>query len=290
MRIEVNDTELYLDVDGAQLAVRAEGLQQRPTVVALHGGPGFDQGYLRPGLGPLREYAQVVYVDLRGQGRSGRPPVETCTLEQMADDVAALCGRLGVDRPVAFGHSAGGFVALHLALRHPDLIGGLILCDTAPTLQPLPDTDPEPGLAERAPAAALPVAARVFGGDFSDETLEAFGRLVLPYYAGPNHQDVPSKLMALSGFSPDVATHFFNMIAPAYDVRARLPEIAARTLVMVGHYDWICPLASSLALVAGIPRAELVEVADAGHFVFSEDPDTFLNAIGRFLQSDSTEI
>ena len=289
MRIEVNDTELYVDVDGPQLTVRDEVLQQRPTVVALHGGPGFDQGYLRPGLGPLREYAQVVYVDLRGQGRSGRPPVETCTLEQMADDVAALCRRLGVERPVVFGHSAGGFVALNLGLRHPDLVGGLILCDTAPTLLPLPDTDPAPGLADRAPAAALPVAARLFGGDFSEETLDAFRRLVAPYYAGPNHQDVPAKLMALSGFSPDVATHFFTVLAPSYDVRARLPEIAAPTLVIVGHYDWVCPRAGSLALAAGIPRAELVEVADAGHFVFSEEPEAFLNAVRRFLQRHSPE-
>ena len=95
------------------------GLAERPTVVALHGGPGFDQGYLRPGLSPLGAHAQVVFVDLRGQGRSGRPPLHTCTLERMADDVAELCDRLGIVEPVVFGHSAGGFVALHLALRHP---------------------------------------------------------------------------------------------------------------------------------------------------------------------------
>jgi proline iminopeptidase len=49
--------------------------------VVLHGGPGFDQGYLRPGLAPLSSEAQLVFVDLRGQGRSSRPPVQTCTLE-----------------------------------------------------------------------------------------------------------------------------------------------------------------------------------------------------------------
>ncbi|HEY3033990.1 MAG TPA: alpha/beta hydrolase [Streptosporangiaceae bacterium] len=93
-----------------------------------------------PGLAPVSRDAQLVFADLRGQGRSGRPPVQTCTLEQMADDVAELCGRLGIVMPIVFGHSAGGFVALHLALRHPGSVGGLILCDSAPTLAPLPMT------------------------------------------------------------------------------------------------------------------------------------------------------
>ncbi len=145
MRVSVNDTELYLDVEGAELAVDGERLRRRPTLLALHGGPGFDQGYLRPGLRPLANDAQLVFVDLRGQGRSARPPVESCTLEQMADDVAALCHRLGIEHPIVFGHSAGGFVALHLALRHVELPCGLILCDSAPTLAPLPDEDPPAG-------------------------------------------------------------------------------------------------------------------------------------------------
>jgi pimeloyl-ACP methyl ester carboxylesterase len=76
--------------------------------------------------------------------------VATCTLEQMADDLAELCQTLGITAPVVLGHSAGGFVALHLALRHPHAVGGLILCDTAPTLAPLPDDDPPASLADRA--------------------------------------------------------------------------------------------------------------------------------------------
>lgn len=166
MRVSVNDTELYLDVEGGELAVDGERLRRRPTLLALHGGPGFDQGYLRPGLRPLANDAQLVFVDLRGQGRSARPPVESCTLEQMADDVAALCHRLGIEHPIVFGHSAGGFVALHLALRHVELPCGLILCDSAPTLAPLPDDAPPAGLVERAGADAVAVAQRLFAGDF----------------------------------------------------------------------------------------------------------------------------
>ncbi len=79
------------------------------------------------------------------QVRSDRTAVETCTLEQMAYDVAALCDLLGIDAAVILGHSFGGFVALHVALRRPDLVRGLILCDTAPTLAPLPADDRHAG-------------------------------------------------------------------------------------------------------------------------------------------------
>jgi proline iminopeptidase len=273
--IAVDETRLYFDVEGAEL----DGRDRRPTMVVLHGGPGFDQGYLRPGLRPLAAHAQLVFVDLRGQGRSDATPAESCTLERMADDVAALCGGLGIERPVVFGHSAGGFVALQLALRHPELPGALILCDTAPTLAPLPDEDPPPSLAQRGGPEAVAAAERMFGGDFSPESLEAFGRLVAPHYAAPDHADVPGRLLSLSTLNGEIAAHFFSALAPRYDVRERLAEIAVPTLVIVGRHDWVCPPAASRALAAAIPGARLLVLPDAGHFGFSETPEPFLAGV-----------
>ena len=85
----------------------------------------------------FEDFAQIIYVDLRGQGRSGRPPLETATLEKMADDVAELISMLGIHMPYIFGHSAGGFVAMHLALRHKGSVAGLILTGTSPTVAPI---------------------------------------------------------------------------------------------------------------------------------------------------------
>lgn len=283
MRINVNRTTLYFDIEGSELSVEGEYLQARPTLVVLPGGPGFDQGYLRPGLIDLAADAQVVFVDLRGQGRSSPVSAESCSLEQMADDVAAFCNELGIERPVLFGHSAGGFVALQLALRQPTLPAGLILCHTTPTLAPLPDPRPPAGLAERAGAEAAAVAVRLFGGDFSSETGEAFQRLVFPRYAAPGREDVPGRLMALSSLNQDIAAHFFSQLAADYDLRPRLTEIAAPTLVIVGRHDWVCPPAGGRAIATAIPAARLVELPDAGHFGFSETPEPFLAAVRAHL-------
>ena len=283
MRVRLSSVELYIDTAGSQLRPDNGRLVEYPTMLVAPGGPGFDQGYLRPGLDPLAGAAQLVYADLRGQGRSGRPPIQTCTLEQMADDLAELCTLLNITKPVVFGHSAGGFVALYLALRHPQAVGALILCDSAPTLAPLADDDPPPGLAERAPAEALEVAGRLFGGDFSADTMDAFGRLVYPHYAGPKHADVPGQIMTLSTLATDVASHFFGTLAGSYDLRPHLAQITVPTLVIVGRHDWICPPIASRTLATAIPAARLVEIDDAGHFPYSEEPDAFQTAVRSFL-------
>jgi proline iminopeptidase len=201
----------------------------------------------------------------------------------MADDVAELCDRLGIAEPVVFGHSGGGFVALHLALRHPGATSALILCDTNATLRPLIDNDPPPSLAERTSPDAAALAARMFGGDFSADTMRAFGEQVAPAYAGPQHLDVPGQLFPLSSFTGEVAQHFFGTLAPGYDLRPQLAQIGVPALVAVGRYDWVCPPVASRILAAGIPNAELVEFTESGHFPFAEEPAAFQAAVGKFL-------
>jgi proline iminopeptidase len=289
MHLTVNRTELFFDVEGPGLALAGDGLERRPTMIVLHGGPGFDQGYLRPGLSPLAEAFQLVFVDLRGQGRSAPAPLETCTLEQMADDVAALGTCLGIERPVLFGHSGGGFVALHVALRHPELAGGLILCHTVPSLLRDPDPSPPAGPAERGGPETAAASARVFGGDMSPAAMAEFDRLVLPLYAAPGREDLPASLMALSSLNAELAAHFFGELAAAYDVRPRLSEISVPALVMIGRHDWVCPPSAGRALADGIPGTRLVEL-ESGHFGFSETPAEFLEAVRTFAEAGAMDL
>ena len=73
MQVEVGGTRLWFDVDGPALVPDGSAMRQRPTVVLVHGGPGgWDHSYYKPDFAPLTEQAQVVYLDLRGHGRSER--------------------------------------------------------------------------------------------------------------------------------------------------------------------------------------------------------------------------
>jgi pimeloyl-ACP methyl ester carboxylesterase len=71
MQTAVNGTQLWFDVDGPSLVPDGSEMRQRPTVVLVHGGPGvYDHSYFKPEFAVLAEHAQVVYLDLRGHGRS----------------------------------------------------------------------------------------------------------------------------------------------------------------------------------------------------------------------------
>ncbi len=282
MRIAVNETTLYFDVEGAGLVPDGPVLRERPVIVALHGGPGFDHAYFKPFLSELTDTAQIVYLDLRGQGRSDRPPVETCTLEQMADDVAAFCRALGIERPTILGHSAGGFVALTLVARHPETAGRLILVDTvASTAEPEGAMDT---LERRRGTEARTVAERLFGGERTEEMGEAFNRLAFPVYAhDPATAGPVFAAVGRSAFNPEVAAFYFGTQSGLYDRRGSLGGIRVPTLAIVGESDWLVSQDASSRLAAAIPGAEHVVVPAAGHFAFAEQPERFAAAVRKFL-------
>lgn len=131
MRIDLNGTRLWFDVDGPSLAPEGGEMPDRPTVVLLHGGPGsFDHSYFKPDFARLAAEAQVVYLDLRDHGRSAWGDPADWSFEIRADDVRAFCDILGIVRPVVLGHSLGGYVAMLYAARHPDHAGALVLQST----------------------------------------------------------------------------------------------------------------------------------------------------------------
>lgn len=285
MRVAVNDTELYFDVEGAELVPDGPGLRQRPVMLLLHGGPGFDHAYFKPVMSALADTAQLVYLDLRGQGRSAPAPIETCTLEQMADDVAAFGRAVGLTRPVVLGHSAGGFVALHLVQRHPAAVGRLILVDTAAATADMGDAMAE--LERRRGAEARAVAERLFSGQITPAVGEAFNRLVLPAYAG-DQTKFPELAATLghTSFNAEIGSHYFANLAPHYDVRAGLGAITAPTLVIVGDADWLTPTAASRTIAAAVPGAELAVLPGAGHFPYLEQPAEFCAIVRRFLTTN----
>src|SRR5215467_10994035 len=112
MRVQVGDFKMFVDVDGAKLRPDGPAMREAPTVVLLHGGPGFDHSNFKPDFAPLAEYAQVVYMDHRGNGRSDKSETSKWTLAQWGDDVRALCDALEISRPIVLGVSFGGMVAM----------------------------------------------------------------------------------------------------------------------------------------------------------------------------------
>ncbi|MFN8661540.1 MAG: alpha/beta hydrolase [Thermomicrobiales bacterium] len=112
-RVAVNGVELYYEIHGTG-----------SPLVMLHGGVNPSDFFGAP-LAAMAETHQVIAIHLRGHGFSSDADVPFSS-EQMADDVAALLGVLGIERADVMGWSLGGGVALQTAIRHPEVVRKLI--------------------------------------------------------------------------------------------------------------------------------------------------------------------
>jgi len=119
---ETTGTGAYAEVNGINLYYETHGTG-RPFIL-LHGGLASGEMF-GPILPALAADRQVIVVDLQGHGRTADidRPID---IRFMADDIAALIGHLGLDRPDIVGYSLGGGVAFQVAFRHPELIGRLV--------------------------------------------------------------------------------------------------------------------------------------------------------------------
>jgi proline iminopeptidase len=284
MYLKVNGTHLFFDVVGSALKPTEQGMIPNPILILLHGGPGvIDHSYFRPSMDPLGEFAQVIYLDLRGQGRSTRDRPEYYQVGIMADDVAAFCGELGIQHPVVLGHSFGGFVALSLAVRHPELLGSLILLATSPVQNFVWDLDCLEGQAGK---ELREVAARIVGGQATEEDGRRFEAELVPCFSYPPKPEVVSLLNRNPFRNLDIGGQMDERFPNAYDVRLQLVSIALPTLVLHGRYDWVVPLSESEELAQKIPNAQLYIFERAGHSVPYDAPDELIEQIRMFLASE----
>src|SRR4051812_18321945 len=116
----------YAEVNGIRLYYEIHG--EGAPLILLHGGLGAIEmfGWNLPALAAGR---QVIAGDLQGHGRTAdidRP----LRIDLMADDIAALIRHLGLSQADVMGYSLGGGVALQVAIRHPELVGRLVVVST----------------------------------------------------------------------------------------------------------------------------------------------------------------
>src|SRR5579862_4213951 len=116
--------EIHLEHRGARLYAVATGPATARAIVFLHGGLANHESALRY-VGGLASRFRLLAPDLRASGRSHFAGV--LTWAQLADDVAAIARRAGIERAVIAGASFGAGVSLATALAHPELVDALAL-------------------------------------------------------------------------------------------------------------------------------------------------------------------
>ena len=278
MQIDVNGTRLWFDVDGPLLVPVGGDLHERPTVVLVHGGPGtYDHSYLKPDFGRLAEHAQVVYLDLRGHGRSDWGEADAWSLEACADDVRLFCDVLGITRPIVLGHSMGGPIVLLYGARHPGHAAGLVVVSGFARWDTPRMVD---AFRRIAGDEVAEIAGRSYRGDSVSD--EEWQRVAVAF--GPNLPDQERKARARQNL--DLNERGMDVVR-ACDLVGELGRIDVSTLVAVGDLDPVTPVAAAEEITSALPEglAQLEILPRAGHFPWLDTPDRYWPMIIEFVAS-----
>jgi pimeloyl-ACP methyl ester carboxylesterase len=281
MFVSVGDVRLFVDVDGASLVPDGDTMRERPILVMLHGGPGIDHTpFKQSHFSPLKDVAEVVYYDHRGNGRSDRGSPDRWTLDQWADDLFELCSVLGIEHPVVFGVSFGGFVALNYAVRHPEHPAGLVLSGTAAHIH----LDRSFAMFERLGGTETRELAERFWTNPRDDDFDEYARVCFPLYA---QRPQPPEVLARVTRNTEVGKHFRSSGEMRFDLRGRVDAIPCPVLVMAGVLDPMVTIEDGRELAAALPkdRTTFLEFENAGHMLPFEQPDAVVGAMVDFITS-----
>ena len=282
MHVDVKGIRMWFDADGAALVPDGDRMRERPTVVLLHGGPGsFDHSYFKPDFARLSQVAQVVYLDLPGHGRSAWGDPAGWSFELAADAVCDFCDALGIAKPVVYGHSLGGFVAMVYGARHPGHAGALVLQSTAGRFDVGRVVQEFRRLGGDEVAA---IVERAYGGDGKSVTEEEWAlcwKLFGPWVTGDQERarTVVNQELNAAGVA----------LIRDFDVLARLERIDCPTLVCVGELDPVTPVAAAREIAEALPaeHARLEVLEGAGHFPWKDDPDRYWPLVTEFVSGTS---
>lgn len=266
-----------ISIGGCHLHVAMAG-SGSPVVLFVHGFP-LDHSMWSGQLDGLASVGRLIAPDLRGFGRSGGAGEPVVRMEQLADDLARLLDAMKIDQPVVLcGLSMGGYVAFQFWARHHERLAALILCDTRA------GADTAEGVQGR-----LRSAEEVLRQGTRDFTETMLSKLFAPTTFQQNPELTEATQNVMRSTAPESIAAALRGMAERPDFTPLLPKIDVPTLVICGEQDGISPPDEMQAIARGIPPAQYVEIAGAGHLAPLEKSREVNAAIEPFVQSFSGE-
>jgi pimeloyl-ACP methyl ester carboxylesterase len=241
----------FADINGLRLYYEIHG-RGRPLVL-LHGGLLTIDVMFGPMLPRLAVRRQVIAVELQGHGRTVDAD-RTMSIDQLADDVAALLAHLGIEDADVFGFSLGGLVGWSLVMHHPTVVRRLVVASADyRSREADPDEVPRP----------MPTDA-----DFQ-AMRDAYGAVA----PDPSHFDALAEKV-----STMVNKTFVGWGAD--DLRA----VEMPTLVLVGDNDLI-RVADAVEAVELLPHGQLAVLPGTTHMDMTRSPEQMLALVVPFLDA-----
>lgn len=277
MYITINDNELYYEIHGNPTG---------ETIFFIHGAPGLGdcRGDIKA-FSPLSDKYRLVFMDMRGSGRSeGKPPF---THEQWTADIEEMRKEL-VGAPIKIlGGSYGGFLTLEYALQYPDSVTHVLLRDTSANSE-FDHLSVDQALESNLPGITEAGIRRLFDGkvESNEELKEMFASIQPLYTVEYDEEAVKSRLDSIY-YRFETHNYAFRYNKPAFNLIPNLHNISVPTLVTVGRHDWITPVVCSELIAEKIPNSELVIFENSGHSPQLEENEDYLKLVRSFLGSKS---
>jgi 3-oxoadipate enol-lactonase len=262
--LEVNGTRIHYVDEGPR---EAHALVFSPSMF-------FDARMFAAQAARFSDRYRVVRYDLRGQGESARHPREQLDMDTLAEDAAALIEELGLAPCTFVGNSMGGFIALRLAARRPELLRSAVVLGTsadveeqAAEMDQLAEVVSQHGMA--------PVIDNVLYFMLGDTTLN-----------DPARAEVLAAARALlESRTPEYADAAWQ-IAHRRAILDELGSIRLPLVVVAGSEDHTYPPPKSEQIVAAVPGSRLVLMENTGHVHALENPD----AVNDVLEAHLAEL
>jgi proline-specific peptidase len=277
--IDIGDTKLHVAERGAGF-----------PVIVLHGGPGLDHRMFGDYLDGLTDSYRLILVDQRANGRSERPPEETWTLEQNAQDVSLLAQALDLDAYAVLGHSYGSFVTLQHAVDFPGAAAASIVSSGVPGSRFLMDYVNEQ-LANFEPESLRQQVTDSWAREQHVQTHDEVASLLhdqLPFqFRDPFDPRMAEYEQRTGGamYSPEVLRKFSAADYGGIEVEDRLGDVTQPVLVLAGRHDRTCSVMAGEAIAAGIPNAQLVVFEESAHMTFVEENEKYVATVRAFLNA-----
>ncbi len=257
---------LACNLGGVTLHARSDGPEGGPVLV-LSNSLGTDLRIWDALLPLLPPEVRVIRYDKRGHGLSDCPD-GTWGMQDHIADLEGLLDSLGVAGAAICGISVGGLIAQGLAVRRPDLVGRLILCDTAARIGTAESWADRIAAIEQGGIAAMAgaILERWFSAGFreSDPTFPLWRNMLLT--------------------SPQAGYLKTCQAIRDSDFTEQTRGLSLPALALCGADDGSTPpdlVRATASLIEGC-RFELIE--DAGHLPCIEQPAVFATLLTAFLK------
>jgi pimeloyl-ACP methyl ester carboxylesterase len=260
-----------------------------PLLVIQSPSWGIGSAYLFNGLAELAKNFTLLAYDVPGSGASDKPASGyKLTTTEIADQLEALRQYLKRDEIDLLGHSQGSALAMAYASRYPERVRRLVLVGSQ--LYGFPGDEEANALArvrENDPRFKGAIAARATPTPTDDAAYTRRFIQTAPYYLyDPKDTDafVATLTKPLSAWPANAKS---RTVAADDQQPDSLPLIKARTLVIDGLQDPVCPPVVSARIKQGIPGSLLLIYENTGHFPWIEQPPRFFGDVSRFLLDSS---